>query len=143
MCSKRKWYYFTNLRAKTISSNYSRNFSHPWYAPEQRGMVFLFLCDHIPKCRWSKRIGRKEVILRFIFFPRDLGWKKKTWQKKGHYQTQIVCIFSNFGSDTKFRWRFFFSPPRSRRKKNRKIGFQWGREEIVSDTQEKKTTPLS
>ena len=77
----------------------------------QRGVVFLFPGNHIPKYRWSKKIGRKEVILRFFFFPRDLGWKKKPWQKKVIIEPQKVCIFSNFGLDTKFGWRFFFFTP--------------------------------
>ena len=101
-------------------------------------MVFLFPGNHIPKCRWSKKIGRKEVILRFFFFPRDLGWKKKPWQKKVIIEPQKVCIFSNFGLDTKFGWRFFFSPLQiPKEKKNRKIGHQGGREEIVCDYREK------
>ena len=51
---------------------------------------------------------------------------------------QKLCIFSNFGLDTKFGWRFFFSPLQiPKEKKPRKIGHQRGREEIVCDYREK------
>ena len=39
----------------------------------QRGVVFYFPSYHIQKCRSSQKIGRKEIISRFFFFPRDLG----------------------------------------------------------------------
>ena len=73
-----------------------------------------------------------------LFFPSGFGVKKKPWQKKVIIEPQKVCIFSNFGLDTKFGWRFFFfTPPDPEGKKNRKIGHQRGREEIVCDYREK------
>ena len=86
------------------------------------------------------QINRKEEgNCTVLFFPSRFGVKKKKpWPKKVIIEPLKVCIFSNFSSDTKFDWRFFFfTPPDPKGKKNRKIGLQRGREEIVCGYREK------
>ena len=55
-------------------------------SPDQSPTVFYFPCYHIQKCRSSKKVGRKDIILRF-FFPSGSCLEKKTaWE--------IDCFFS-------------------------------------------------
>ena len=111
-------------------------------------MVLFFPCYHIQKCRSSKKVGRKDIILRFFFSLGILFGKKKTaWE--------IDCFFFYFLSHISVIYLipglalrpnqilknslrfFFFQTPKPEGKKNRKIGFQKGRQEIICDNMEK------
>ena len=94
----------------------------------QSPMVFYFPCYHIQKCRSSKKVGRKDIILRFFFFPRDPVWKKKN--RMGNRLFFFLCFityichlsnswtgFTTKPNSKKLATVFFFPNPKSQRKK--------------------------
>ena len=106
-------------------------------------MVFLFSGYHIQNCRSSEKIGRKEIILRFFFFPRDLTRKRKPWGKKSLLNPDRVWIFLGYGILYQIWLTVFFFPDKNpEEKKKRKIVRHGGRKEDICDNQKKKTIPL-